>query len=176
MNEKKQINWSAVKAEYIAGGISQKQLSEKYQIPFQTVRSRAYSEKWTGMRAEATAKSTQKSINKTAESVANNAVTAMRIRQKLLSRLEKEIDALPEYIGTNAHNNDSSIEYEAGKAKRPTKQKDSYIEYKLRDLTSAWKDLTEGLIITEENPNQEDSGFTDALKGTASASWADNEE
>lgn len=176
MNERVQINWQAIKAEYIAGDVSQRKLAEKYGVPFSTLRKRATTENWTGIRSEACAKSIQKVAQKTAESVANNAVTAMRIRQKLLSRLEKEIDDLPEYIGTNAHNNDSIIKYDAGKAKRPTKQTDSYIEYKLRDLTSAWKDLTEGLIITEENPDQEDSGFTEALKGTASASWADDEE
>ena len=176
MNEKKQINWSAVKAEYIAGGISQRKLAKKYGISFGTLAQKANKEKWAECRGETYNKCVTKTAQKVADSVANNAVTAMRIRQKLLSRLEKEIDALPEYIGTNAHNNDSSIEYEAGKAKRPTKQKDSYIEYKLRDLTSAWKDLTEGLIITEENPNQEDSGFTDALKGTAAATWAEDEE
>lgn len=176
MNEKRQINWSSVKAEYIAGGISQRKLAEKYGISVNTMTKKANKEGWAKDRERAYKKSIEKVQQKTAETVANNAVTAMRIRQKLLSRLEKEIDALPAYIGTNVHNNASSIEYEAGKAKRPTKQKDYYIEYKLRDLTSAWKDLTEGLIITEENPNEEDSGFTEALKGTASASWADDEE
>lgn len=176
MNERKRADWDAIKADYVAGGMTQRKLCEKYGISRSTLSKKASRDGWTHSRSEVHERSTEKIIKKAADSVANNAVTAMRIRQKLLLRLEKEIDALPEYIGTNAHNNASSIEYEAGKAKRPTKQKDSYIEYKLRDLTSAWKDLTEGLIITEENPNEEDSGFTEALKGTASASWAEDEE
>ena len=57
-----------------------------------------------------------------AEAYAENADIAARIRMKLLERLEREIDALPESIGTRMSRD--------GK------------ECKLRDLTGAYLDLT----------------------------------
>lgn len=93
-----------------------------------------------------------KTAQKTAASVANNAVTAQRIRAKLLARLEREIDALPDTIGTETHQtitdnqysdvNDTNNIKTGGARVRMTKVKEGGKSYKLRDLTAAWKDLT----------------------------------
>ena len=61
-------------------------------------------------------------VTRKAEAYAENADIAERIRMKLLERLEHEIDALPESIGTRLSRD--------GK------------ECKLRDLTGAYLDLT----------------------------------
>ena len=61
-------------------------------------------------------------MTRKAEAYAENADIAARIRMKLLERLEREIDALPESIGTRLSRD--------GK------------ECKLRDLTGAYLDLT----------------------------------
>ena len=175
MANRGEIDWNAIRAEYIAGGISQRKIAAKYHVSKTTLMKKANDEQWAKLRKETDRKSTAKAQQKTADAVANNAVTAMRIRQKLLDRLEKEINALPEHIGTNYHTNKSDIEYGAGKGNRPTKQKDTHIEYRLRDLTAAWKDLTEGLVIAEESPLSGESGFTEALKGVAAEAWEDNE-
>lgn len=80
---------------------------------------------------------------------------------------------MPDSIGTNKRKAVTEYEYDG---KRPKKQKDIATEYKLKDLTSAWKDLTEGLVIAEKTEETADDGFLDALKGTAVEDWADADE
>ena len=46
------------------------------------------------------------SAKKVAESASDNAVRAARIKNKLLIRLEKEIDNLPDTVGSEASVND----------------------------------------------------------------------
>ena len=172
-NEKRVVDWNAIRAEYVAGGISQRKLAEKYGISYPTLRKQADSKGWVKEREAATRKAVEKASQEVAKSAASNAVTAQRIRAKLLARLEKEIDALPDSIGTNKRKAVTEYEYEG---KRPKKQKDLATEYKLRDLTAAWKDLTEGLMITEQEAAATDDGFLQALSGTAAEDWADGEE
>ena len=171
-NEKR-VDWNVIRAEYVAGGISQRKLAEKYGVSYPTLRKQADSKGWVKEREAATRKAVEKASQKTAESAASNAVTAQRIRAKLLARLEREIDALPDSIGTNKRKAVTEYEYDG---KRPKKQKDIATEYKLRDLTAAWKDLTEGLVIAEAKEDVTDDGFLEALKGTAAEDWADDDE
>lgn len=167
-----QPNWVDIRSEYIAGTISQKKLAEKYGIPYPTLRDRAVSQGWTKAREDARKKSVEIAVRKTAKKAADNAVTAQRIREKLLKRLEKEIDALPETIGTGKRN--AVIQYDYN-GKKIQKQKDSAVEYKLKDLTAAWKDLTDGLDIDDET-GETDDGFIEALKGTAAEDWMNADE
>ena len=172
-DNEKRVDWTAIKAEYIAGGIGQRKLAQKYGVPYPTLRGHSESEGWVAEREKAKRKAIAKSTQKVAESAASNAVIAQRIREKLLKRLEREIDALPDSIGTNKRKAVTEYEYDG---KRPKKQKDLSTEYKLRDLTAAWKDLTEGLIVAEKPEEAADDGFLEALKGTAAEDWANDEE
>lgn len=172
-NNEKRVDWNVIRAEYVAGGISQRKLAEKYGVSYPTLRKQADSKGWVKEREAATRKAVEKASQDVAKSAASNAVTAQRIRAKLLARLEREIDALPDSIGTNKRKAVTEYEYDG---KRPKKQKDIATEYKLRDLTAAWKDLTEGLVIAEEKEDTTDDGFLEALKGTAAEDWADDDE
>lgn len=172
-NNEKRVDWNVIRAEYVAGGISQRKLAEKYGVSYPTLRKQADSKGWVKEREAATRKAVEKASQDVAKSAASNAVTAQRIRAKLLARLEREIDALPDSIGTNKRKAVTEYEYDG---KRPKKQKDIATEYKLRDLTAAWKDLTEGLVIAEAKEDITDDGFLEALKGTAAEDWADDDE
>lgn len=90
------MNWRKIKAEYIAGGISQRALAVKYGISQATVERRAKKEKWTAKRRQAEGKSIEKVTEKIAEEVADNAVTLQRIKAKLLQKLEGMVDAYPD--------------------------------------------------------------------------------
>ena len=90
------VNWRKIKAEYIAGGISQRALAEKYGLPQITLERRAKLEKWTTARREAEAKTIEKLSEKRADCVADNAVTLERIKGKLLGRLERMLDGYPD--------------------------------------------------------------------------------
>ena len=134
----RRVNWDKVRAEYVATGLSQRKLAQKYHIPFSTLQKRANREKWATDRDEARVIMAQNAVQETANAVAENAVIAARIKEKLLRKLEKEIDALPDLIGSETRN--SITEQSAGrdgkKAREVTKS------FKLRDLTAAYKDLT----------------------------------
>ena len=87
---------------------------------------------------------------KTADAASNNAAIAQRIKEKLLKRLEKEIDALPEKIGSESTG--SKIVYEKGKKgedgkTKPNTKTISSQTYKLKDLTAAYKDLTDDMNL-----------------------------
>ena len=119
-------DWEKIRAEYIAGGISLRELAEKYGVNRGAVQRRASTEGWKEQRVKTVSKVCQKTddliVTRKAEAYAENADIAARIRMKLLERLEREIDALPESIGTRLSRD--------GK------------ECKLRDLTGAYLDLT----------------------------------
>lgn len=103
--DKKRVDWNAIRAEYIAGGISHRILAEKHGVPYTTLARRAALEKWRKQRDEADRKAVEKLVQKASSAVASaaadNAVTVARIRAKLLARLEAEIDALPSRTGSN---------------------------------------------------------------------------
>ena len=99
----KAVNWRKIKAEYIAGGISQIKLAEKYGIPWGTFKRRAQKEQWNVRRKDAEQKTMQKVAEKAAEKTADiasdNAATIQRIKAKILARVEGMIENFPE---TNA--------------------------------------------------------------------------
>lgn len=93
------MSWRKIKAEYIAGGISQRALAEKYGIPWGTLRKKANLEKWNTKRKAAEKRTLQKveqkTAEKTAEIVSDNAVYLERIKTKLLQKLEGMVDSFP---------------------------------------------------------------------------------
>lgn len=90
------MTWRKVKAEYIAGGISQRKLAEKYDINPNLLMRHANKEKWNTKRKAAESKALEKVEQKTADLVADNAVILERIKTKLLTKLDRMIDAYPE--------------------------------------------------------------------------------
>ena len=121
------VSWRKIKAEYIAGGISQRALAEKHGVPMSSLVKHAKKEKWTAKRKQAENKTVEKVAEKTAEEVADNAVTLQRIKAKLLSKVESMIDNFPD---TNAAEKRERI----GNA--------DYI-YRLKDLAAVYSALEE---------------------------------
>lgn len=147
------IDWNAIRAEYIGGDISQRDLAEKHDIKVDKLLRRANREHWYKDREEARNKSAMKAQQKTADVNADRAVVASRIKLKLLLRLEKEIDALPELIGSESRQ--SLIEKTASKDKNgKTSVKEASKAYKLKDLTSALKDLTDDMTLENDSGNE----------------------
>lgn len=95
------------------------------------------------LRDEAEHKARTESIQKTAEAAADNAAIAQRIRAKLLKKLESEIDALPDNVGSESAKEVSRMD---GTGKRES----LYKRWRLRDLTAAYKDLTADMDLTGE--------------------------
>lgn len=123
---KKRIDWAAIQAEYIGGNIGQRRLAEKHGIPWGTLRDRAKNEGWYQLKQAALHESGIKSAQKTAEAASENALTAARIKAKLLERLEKLADVVLSATEERTYDFDGNL---------------TEIN-RLRDLTAAYKDLT----------------------------------
>ena len=124
------MNWRKVKAEYIAGGISQRALAEKYGIPWGTLRKKANEEKWNAKRKRAEIKALQKVEQKTAEEVADNAVMLQRIKAKLLRKLDSMIDAYPD----------------ANAAEIKHRTKSTEVIYRMRDIAAVYAALEDKTV------------------------------
>lgn len=143
-------DWNAIRADYICGTDSQRELAEKYGVSEAYLIKKANKEHWKQDRDEAVRKGIEKGQRKAAAAIADNATVAARIRSKLLAKLEKEIDALPEKIGSET--NGTMIEDKSGARGSKTRTIKSQV-YKLRDLTAAYKDLTADMQMVESNVN-----------------------
>lgn len=128
------MNWRKIKAEYIAGGISQRAIAEKYGVSQATVERRAKKEKWTTERKAAEGRTIEKVSEKTAETIADNAVLLQNIKTKLLKRLEKMVDEYPE---------ESLAEYKERKGNGR-----NYTEkiYRMRDIAAVYAALEDKTV------------------------------
>ena len=131
-------DWNRIKSEYIAGGISQRQLAKKYNLPWSTLQKRANREKWADIRKEVCNKTVQKEVQKTAERKADNAALAADIKRKGLIILDGLFDDFAQVRATEHRESRKGI----------TDIK------RLRDLTQAFRDLTDDMQ-TAEGPSNE---------------------
>ena len=121
----KAVSWRKIKAEYIAGGISQRALAEKYGVPFGTLAKQARLKKWNAARKQAEQKAVEKVAQKTAETVADNAVVLERVKGKLLAKLETMVDAFPT----------------SGAAEMKIRTKTTETKYSMRDIAAVYAAL-----------------------------------
>ena len=118
------------------------------------MRDRAKREEWqkakNTLRDKVISVTSQKTIEVASKAAEDNVVIAARIKRKLLLRLEHEIDKLPEEsIGSEASIN--VVEW--GKDKNGNKQRIEKTKFnKLKDLTGAFKDLTDDMPKEQSNP------------------------
>lgn len=129
-------DFNGIKAEYIAGNISLKALSEKYGVCWTTLRTRSAAEQWGKAREKARIEAVQTTCRKSAEKAADNATLAADIKRKglqVLSRLFDEFDL-------------------KGTERRETKG--AIVDVKrLRDLTAAYKDLCGDIAPADKDDN-----------------------
>lgn len=110
---------------------------------------RATREHWKKDRDEMERKTIATVQQKAANAAAENVATAERIKAKLLRQLEREIDALPDNIGTETKKTIIDNRFggkEDGKKTaaygQVTHSEELTRAYSLRDLTAAYKNLT----------------------------------
>lgn len=135
------IDWNAIRAEYIGGGISQRKLAAKHGVSFNTLKDIANKEGWHDSREQARNKATTTAQQKVASSAAENAVIAARIQKALLLKIERAVNKMP---------------MDATEVKVVDGQKT--VVFRLRDLASSYKDMTENV------KQQEDSDTLKAAK------------
>ncbi len=138
--EKKRIDWNAIRAEYIGGGISQRKLAAKYSVSETTLMKRANAERWALLRKQTDSKITAKAQQKAVDSAADNAALAASIKRKLLQKINRIVEALPE--------EDDATEIREGSPMIRQKI------IKLKDLTSMYKNLTADMQTGQQGNNE----------------------
>lgn len=139
------VNWRKIKAEYIAGGISMRKLAEKYDVSAGHIMNVAAKEGWTEKRKAAEIKALEITEQKTAETVADNAVVLERIKSKILAKVEMMIDA----YDTDA------TEYST--VKKTTKgKKAAILKYKIKDLAAVYESLSDKVDKPGQGADVED--------------------
>ena len=141
-------DWLTIRTDYVNGGGSYRQLSEKYGVPFSTLRDQAIKGKWKQAKdaqwQEVVKETEQKTKEKIAESESEIAAIHSRLRLKIMQQLETRLE-----------------------------QAEDGMEF--RRLVQSYKDMceiTDGIGSTEET----DDGFLDALNGTAEEDWSDESD
>jgi transposase-like protein len=124
------VNWRKIKAEYIAGGISQRKLAEKYGINPNLLMRHAHKEKWNDKRKAAENKALERVEQKTAEIVADNATLLERIKTGLLQKVAVMVENFPD-VG-------------AGEMRRREADGTELI-YRMRDIAAIYETLQDKL-------------------------------
>ena len=136
-NETKRVDWNVIRAEYIGGGISQRKLAKKYGVPEGTLLDIANREGWKASRDKVTIKGITQSEQKASEAIADNAVIAADIKKRLLLRLKRIEEKYP---------------FDATEIR--THEGKSTVTFRVRDLTAAYKDLTEDIQAGSNATNE----------------------
>ena len=100
------------------------------------------------MRQKAESKSTAEAQQRTANAAADNAVIANDIKKALLLRLQRIVEIYP---------------FDATEIR--SKQGSNYVVFRLRDLTAAYKDLTEDM------PKEADTTTLNKLDALLQEAW-----
>ena len=82
------MDWKKLKAEYIKGGISYRKLSEKYGVPFGTLRNVAAKEKWRDLRDKTRIKTDTKLTEAVSDEQANRLHRLQKVTDDLLDQIE----------------------------------------------------------------------------------------
>ena len=133
------MSWRKIKGEYIAGGISQRALAEKYGVSLPTLARRAKKEKWTAKRKDADMKAVEKVSEKKAEIVADNAVLLEQIKTGIRQKLAQMVQAYPD----------------ASAAEVKHRTKNTEIIYRMKDIAAVYAAL-EGKTAKGQSADIED--------------------
>ena len=136
-NKNARPDWNAIRAEYIGGATSYRKLAGKYQVSFTVLKTRAKKEDWPWLRTQAEHKAATEATQKTAEAAANNATLAEDIKRRLLLRLSRIEEKYP---------------LDATEVR--TRVGNSTAIYRIRDLTAAYKELTEDMQTGNKANNE----------------------
>lgn len=135
--DKAKPDWNRIKAEFLATNKSLHELSVEYGVPWETLRKHSVNEHWRDERTKAQANAAQKVANKAAQKMADNATLAADIKRKGLIILSGLFDDYSQVMATERKETKGNV-----------------VDIKrLRDLTSAYKDLT-GDITTPIGNNE----------------------
>ena len=84
--------WKRIKAEYAAGGISLRELSDKYGVSFSTIQKKSMEEKWGNLRKKSRRRAEEKLVDSLAEKEAKRAIDIVDVADKLLGKISEMLE------------------------------------------------------------------------------------
>ena len=103
------MSWQKIKAEYAAGGISLRKLSEKYGVSFSTIQKKSMEEKWGDLRKKSRRKTEEKIIDTVSSMEAEKATDIIDVADKLLGKIYEMLDTDVPYNTQNIKNLTSAL-------------------------------------------------------------------
>ena len=88
------MSWKRIKAEYLTGGTTLRELSEKYKVSYSTIQKKSMEEKWGDLRKKSRRKVEEKIIDSVSSKEAEKAVNIIDVADKLLNKITENIDVL----------------------------------------------------------------------------------
>lgn len=89
------VDWSKIKAEYVAGGTSYRKLATKHGVPFSNLKNIAIKEQWTQLREQAKNRTDTKLVDNIGRQNAKIDDTYFRCVDKLMKKAEELIETTP---------------------------------------------------------------------------------
>lgn len=93
------MDWKQIKAAYIAGGTSLRELADKYGVSFSTIQKKSMEEKWGELRKKSRRKAEEKIIDAVISKEVKKATTINDVADKLLGKISEMLD-----MDVNAYN------------------------------------------------------------------------
>lgn len=105
------MDWKALKAEYIAGGVSYRELAEKHGVSQSTLRKVAAKEHWTELRNSVDTKKEQVLVDKLGNKSAKIDEKFFNLVDKLLNKAEEVIDNTPIWQASSLKEMATALKY-----------------------------------------------------------------
>lgn len=86
-------DWKKIKSEYIAGGISYRELAKKHDVPFDTLKTHAVGEGWYKLRQQASQKAATKIVEIESDKQAERMKRLLTVSDELLIAVEDAVRA-----------------------------------------------------------------------------------
>lgn len=182
------VDWLTIRNDYINGGGSYRELSERYGVPLRTIAKHAKDEEWQKLKKENCNAIATTLRQKTADIIVENELSRitrlLNISDSLIDKIEQAVTELDVAQVTNKKKT-KVIEYNNGK--RPDKPTKEIIEENeeivsvqsiidrrgLQQVAMALKAVFDMVAEEGDDTDENDDGFIDALNGTAGEDWSD---
>lgn len=155
-------NWEKIRHEYITTNISQRKLAEKYNVRRGTLLGIANRDGWAKDREEyrtkVRTKTEQKSLDSAVDLQTDINTTAMKIRAELMNRIYELLMSMPKVNGTK------SYQQKTVSNKKDGTQQLQAVEYNLRDLVGAYRDIQKVIDEKTSIAGTDDDPLMEILK------------
>lgn len=186
------MNWTKIRNEYINGNISYRKLAAKHGVSMATLQDKAKKERWFEKRTEQRDKISAKTLQKTAEILAekeaNRLLRISAAADRLLEKIEQATEQLDQFIVTNKVKQKEVKYVESGKGRGKLEKEvikeaedkriikaDHLDRMGLKQLASALKDLRDIQFKQEDERMQDNPNINITISAATADDIGDDE-